>query len=94
VICTARVFSFADLQFLEDNNLPYHGLLSRAEGDTRKDCEMKVSLLTEYFMRRGYSSLRDANAIMFDDNLNVLRALSLAGVTCFDATKENFRRAA
>jgi phosphoglycolate phosphatase-like HAD superfamily hydrolase len=94
VICTARVMAQADIDFLANNNLPYHGLLSRAEGDTRRDADMKVCLLNAYLLNKGFASIRDANCIMFDDNLKVLEAMAQQGVVCINATKENARRAA
>lgn len=94
VICTARVMGPHDLAFLEANNLPYHALLSRAEGDTRRDGDMKVCLLNKYLFDRGYASIREANCVMFDDNLSVIEAMTKQGVICINATKENARRVA
>jgi hypothetical protein len=91
VICTARVMSEHDLAYLANNGLPYHGLLSRAEGDRRPDAEMKVCLLNRYLFDLGYGSIREANCIMFDDNLNVLAEMAKQGVICINATKENAR---
>lgn len=92
VICTARVMSEHDLAYLANNGLPYHGLLSRAEGDRRPDAEMKVCLLNRYLFEMGYGSIREANCIMFDDNLKVLEAMRQQGVICINATNENARR--
>ena len=83
-----------DLAFLDNNNLPYHALLSRADGDTRRDGELKVDLLWQYLFKRGYASIREANCIMFDDNLSVIEAMVKQGVIYFNATKENARRVA
>ena len=94
VICTARVMSEHDLAYLENNGLPYHGLLSRAEGDRRPDAEMKVCLLNRYLFNLGYGSIREANCIMFDDNLAVLEAMRQQGVIVINATNENARRVA
>lgn len=94
VICTARVMGPHDLAFLDNNNLPYHALLSRADGDTRRDGDMKVCLLNKYLFDRGYASIREANCIMFDDNLSVIEAMTKQGVICINATKENARRVA
>jgi phosphoglycolate phosphatase-like HAD superfamily hydrolase len=94
VICTARVMGESDLAYLANNGLPYHGLLSRAEGDNRADAQMKVCLLDRYLFNLGYSSIREANCIMFDDNLSVLEAMRQQGVIVINATKENARRVA
>ena len=92
VICTARVMSEHDLKFLRDNNIPYHGMLSRAEGDRRGDAEMKIALLTEYVQKRGFKSIASAGVQMFDDNLKVIAAMRLEGAHVVNATKENARR--
>lgn len=94
VICTARVMSQADLDFLANNNLPYDGLLSRHETDTRPDAEMKVCLLNKYLFDLGFANIREANCIMFDDNLKVIQAMTQQGVLCINATNENARRIA
>lgn len=94
VICTARVMSQADLDYLENNGLRHHALLSRSEGDTRPDAEMKVCLLNNYLVKLGFANIRDANCVMFDDNLKVLAAMAAQGVVCINATKENARRVA
>lgn len=93
IICTARVMSEHDIAYLQNNGLPYHAILSRAEGDRRKDCEMKVALLDKYLRDTfGAKKISDLNCIMFDDNLNVLSAMAQQGVVCINATKENRRR--
>jgi hypothetical protein len=83
-----------DLAYLANNGLPYHGLLSRVEGDTRPDADMKVCLLNRYLFNLGYGSIREANCIMFDDNLKVLEAMAAQGVIVINATKENARQVA
>jgi hypothetical protein len=94
VICTARVMSEHDLAYLENNGLRFHGLLSRAEGDRRPDAEMKVCLLNKYLFDLGFASIREANCIMFEDNLTVIDAMVKQGVICINATKENARQVA
>jgi hypothetical protein len=94
VICTARPMTENDFEFLSVNNIPYHACLHRqGETDIRPDAQMKIELLTEYFKGQGYKSLADARAIMFDDNVKVIRAMNSNGVVCFDAIKENRKRA-
>jgi len=93
VICTARVMGQADYDFLVNNNLPYHGILSRdGETDTRRDADLKLDKLNKYLFDMGYGSIREANCVMFDDNLSVIDAMVKQGVTCINATKENARR--
>ena len=83
-----------DLAFLANNGLKYHALLSRLEGDTRRDADMKVCLLNAYLVKMGFASIREANCIMFDDNLAVIAEMLKQGVICINATKENARRIA
>ena len=93
VICTARVMSEHDIAFLENNGLKHHALLSRSETDRRRDAEMKACLLNKYLFDLGFSSIREANCIMFDDNLSVIEEMRNHGVLCFNAVKENARLA-
>jgi len=91
IVCTARVMSEHDLAFLDRHGLKYHAMLSRFEGDTRADADMKVDKLWAYLCERGFSSIKEAGCIMFDDNLKVLAEMSKQGVLAFNATKENAR---
>ena len=57
--------------------------------------QYKVScIVEEYFVSKGFNSAKEANAIMFDDNLKVIAAMLSIGITCFNATKYNQRLAA
>lgn len=94
VICTARAWGSqreANYKFLRDHNLPFHKLLHRGDNDMRGDGELKVDLLTEYFQSEGYLTPAQANAIMFDDNLKVIQAVSAIGIHCFNAIEINRR---
>lgn len=94
IICTARSFQVADLDFLYDNNLPFDVLLYREPGNMEGDDSLKVRLLSDYFASKGYSSVAAAKPIMFDDNLKVIDAMLKIGITCYDATIANRRLAA
>lgn len=90
IVCTARTMGAADFQFLVDNDLPSHKILCRRAGDIRPDAEMKVDLLERYLDNdHGYSSIREANCVMFEDNLKVINAMQKHDVMCFDATVAN-----
>lgn len=102
VVCTARNFQPADCEFLAMHGLRYHAYLSRGPniinpegsitiGDNRRDGRLKIELLTEYFQSEGYYSPAQANAIMFDDNLSVIKAVSSIGIHCFNAIEINRR---
>lgn len=98
IICTARCMQAADRQFLVENNLPHHALLSRSwetlepfVGDARPDADMKADLINEYFRNQGFRDAADAEPIMFDDNLKVVRRMIKMGVQALDAKKLNAR---
>lgn len=105
IVCTARAYQSADCEFLQKNGLNYDVYLSRGAniihpdgtvtvGDNRGDAQLKIDLLNEYFLTQGFSSVKDAGAIMFDDNLKVIKAMIDLGVACFNAVKYNERLAA
>ena len=105
IVCTARAFQVTDQELLAYHGLEYDVYLSRGAniinadgsitiGDNRGDAALKIDLLETYFKGEGFTSARDANAIMFDDNLKVMAAMIEIGITCFDATKQNRRLAA
>lgn len=107
IICTSRSFQPADLQFLQDNDLPYHELFSRPGrfvgkddpqygdsyfgfiGDARSDEIIKAEQLTAYFRSEGYENIADAPAIMYDDNLKVIREMNRIGLPCLNAVSVN-----
>lgn len=94
VVCTARSPHPTNKLFLRHYGLEYDVYLSRGEGDMRSDAQLKVDILTEYFIGEGFNSIREAKAIMFDDNLKVIDALIKQGITMYDASiaNENFRK--
>lgn len=90
IVCTARVMTQADWDFLEAHNLRFHFALSRNPLDSRNDAAMKVAMMCDFF-RNLDLTLAEANIIMFDDNVNVIRAMLASRVHCFDATIMNER---
>ena len=105
VVCTARDFSplnGVDLgaiytQFLADNGLQHHALLHRKmageDHASMGDGDLKIRLLSDYAESEGFSSIKEMGAIMFDDNLTVIKALANHCVM-INATRENARLAA
>ena len=89
IICTARVVSEHDLDFLDHKRLKYHHILSR-DGftDDRPDAILKVTKLAPFFYTR---NKRDA--VMFDDNQHVLAAVRNMGIRTIDAVPINQRLA-
>lgn len=94
IICTARSPHPSNHIFLEEHGLNHHVFLSRGENDHRGDSVLKVELLEEYFKAEGFTSAKEACAIMFDDNLKVIAAMIEIGIVCFNAHKENAKLAA
>lgn len=102
IVCTARAFQQADVDFLNNNGLGFDVYLSRGAnivnadgsitiGDNRGDAQLKVELLNDYFKGLGYRSVADAKPMMFDDNLKVIDAMVKIGITTYDANIVNNR---
>jgi FMN phosphatase YigB (HAD superfamily) len=86
IVCTARVMTHHDKEFLRDNGLKYTALLSRAEGDSSGDADLKEGLLNWYF--KG-NRAKMANSVFFDDNQSVLEMGRRLGINCLDAAHTN-----
>ena len=90
IICTARVLSEHDLEFLQKHDLRYNALLSRIEGDNRKDDIMKRDLLIKHFQARKIPLARwTKTAVFYDDNKAVLQMATDLGIKAFNAIKLN-----
>jgi hypothetical protein len=63
----------------------YYGFV----GDAREDEVIKAEQLSGYFASQGYTDIRKANVIMFDDNLKVIRKMQEIGIDCLNATNVN-----
>mgnify|MGYP000038141808 FL=1 len=88
IVCTARVLSRHDLTYLADNNLRYHVMLSRAEGDNTGDALLKRRALLSHF--RGQPVARWArHSVFFDDNQGVLDMAKSLGIMTRDAIQLN-----
>lgn len=109
VICTARDFSpnpkvlmpdpgATYRQFLADNDLRYHALLHRTMAGpdhfTLNDGDLKTRLLNDWAASTGKPKNWRENAIMFDDNLTVIKQMLLDGLHCENAIRANRRLAA
>jgi phosphoglycolate phosphatase-like HAD superfamily hydrolase len=105
IVCTARAYQTADVEFLNNNGLGFDVYLSRVAnivnadgsvtvGDNRGDAQLKIDLLNNYFKDLGFSSVAAAKPMMFDDNLKVIDAMISIGITTYDATIANRRLAA
>ena len=80
-ICTARNMKKADFDFLAHHGLNAKIILSRKDGDNRKDAELKTAKLKRLFNLKQFQSMEK---IMFDDNENVRKELEKIGIKTFD----------
>ena len=90
LVCTARVMSKYDYEFLAENGLEFDFILSRPLGCTMGDGELKEMLLREHCEKVGIDFNEfSQNAIMWDDNKIVLDHLKGLGIKTIDAIKLN-----
>ena len=89
-IITARVLGDADYKFLKDNNLKYDFIYSRYAGNDMPDAQLKRLALYKLAKDMGKSMQWLQNfAVMYDDNLTVLRMATKLKVANVDATLYN-----
>ena len=90
VFCTARVMADADYEFLMENGLMSHYLLSRPEGCTLPDATLKEIRLRIFAEDLGMTwATFCSRAVMYDDSPSVISGLSLAGLKVEDAARLN-----
>ena len=86
IICTARTLQKADYDFFERNNIPFDYVISRPMGDMTPDGELKKAKIARLLKNLNMPSER---VEMWDDNLEVIAAMSEIGVKCHNAEKLN-----
>ena len=80
----------ADYYFLQQHGLFADYILSRPEGDTSGDAQLKIRLLNDFVQSQGISWKRFIQgAVMFDDNQTVIKALKSIGLNVVDAVQTN-----
>ena len=85
-IITARVLGDADYKFLADNNLRYDFIYSRKAGDNTPDAPLKKLALYKLASDMGKSiKWLQSFAVIFDDNLSVLKMATKLKVANVDA---------
>ena len=86
IVCTARVISKDDIDFLRHHGLYYNVLLSRKDGDNTPDATLKVLALKQYAKSIGKSwAVFCATCFAYDDNDAILATLSKHNITTFDS---------
>ena len=90
IVCTARVLSDFDFEFFLLNDIPYHAMLSRPDGCTMPDADLKDIQLRIYAQNQGISWAKFASrAVILDDNKAVLTRLKSIGIIGIDAVQLN-----
>ena len=77
MVCTARVCTEHDLEFLNIHGLYAQKIFSRKEGDSSRDFDLKVRQLNPYLQ---LNQFRNQTAIMYDDNQSVRNAVGKIGI--------------
>ena len=86
VICTARNMSDADVEFLKENNMMPHKIISRPIGNMEGDAHLKAKQLNSLFSLRQF---KRATKIMFDDAPSVRGTLRKIGIAVLNPTCYN-----
>ena len=90
IVCTARVLSDFDYSFFMENDIVYDVILSRPDGCTMPDAELKDIQLRLYAHEQGISWAKFASrAVILDDNQAVLNRLQSIGIMAVDAVQLN-----
>ena len=86
IICTARVLSHADLEFLMDNGICVDKIISRPLGNNTPDGELKKKQLNSFLSLKQF---KHKNKIMFDDADSVRSIVRKIGITVIHPDKIN-----
>mgnify|MGYP001820745313 FL=1 len=90
IICTARVLQDSDFYFFMLNDLQFHHVLSRPQGCSMADEELKDIQLRMFAHDRNMSWRQFCvESVVFDDNLSVLTRLKSIGMDVVDASQMN-----
>ena len=86
-VCTARVMSDADLDYLKFKGLKANEIMSRSVTDNRPDHVMKKGKILKFLREHNIKNL--SNVTFYDDNKNVLEMLLDLGINAKDSIKIN-----
>lgn len=90
LVCTARVIGAADLLWLSRRDLFADAILSRPIGDDSRDCDLKERLLRQFAAECSIPWARfSRSALIYDDNLAVLKRLDSIGIAGYNAISIN-----
>ena len=86
IVCTARVISQADIDFLAHHGLRYDAMLSRPNDSDMPDDMLKLFALKKYASSIGKSwNLFCATCFAYDDNDAILATLSKHNIHTYDS---------
>lgn len=96
ILCTSRQMQEADWAFIARHFdvIPHHHVYSRPHGDMRADGVIKLEQLKAHCAARGFKSFREAQLIIFEDNLKTIDLLTQHGAIGINAVNVNKRMAA
>lgn len=81
IICTSRIMSNADFQFLDDNKLYADAILFRPDGVNDGCADLKEFMLDEFFDGMG-TCMEQEQVVMYEDHMGVIERLRSRGVFC------------
>ena len=84
MVCTARNMTEADYEFLMDNGINPHKIISRPKGNMEPDGQLKAKQLKQFFSLKQFAK---ASKIMFDDAASVRSSLRKIGIATIDPKK-------
>jgi len=90
IVQTARNMTYADYEFLMENGICPHKIISRPFGNMVADGILKRNQLASLFNLKQFKKV---TKVMFDDNLEVKKEVSKLGVTVYNPSKLNERLA-
>ena len=84
IVCTARNMQDADFEFLQDNGICPHKIISRPAGNMEADGSLKRKQLNSFLSLKQFAK---ASKIMFDDAASVRSSLREIGIVAIDPKK-------
>ncbi len=91
VVCTSRVMGTADLEFMGNHRLYYTHMLSRPNGCSMSDPDLKDIQFRLFAQSQNISWVRFCEtSIFFEDSKPILDRMKSIGVDCTDANEWNF----
>ena len=84
IVCTARNMQDADFEFLQDNGICPHKIISRPSGNMEADGELKRKQLNSFLSLKQFAK---ASKVIFDDAASVRSSLRKIGIVAIDPKK-------